>query len=355
MVDTSANRKRGKAVTIKDIARESGYAVGTVSRVLNHHPNVSPEAREKVMAVVERYGFQPNSNARRLKQQGSNCLAVVVKGANNLLFASLVETIQSIVKEKDYSLIVSYQDEDGDEVEAAREIQAERKPLGIIFLGGNRDNFRRGFGRIRCPAVLLTTRAEDLGFENLSSVSTDDVSGAMEAVNCLLEAGHRSIGLISGQSSFAVDEMGCNTSQSRFTGCRLAFESHGVPFDIDRQTAVARYSMQGGYEGAGQLLERCGDLTAIFAMSDVMAVGAMRAIRDHGKRVPEDISVIGYDGIELADFTSPKLTTIRQDGDKLVRRGVEILLDAIEHDRPAVHEIVPHCLSVGESVSRHEN
>lgn len=339
-------------MTIKDIAREAGYAVGTVSRVLNHHPNVSPEARETIMAVVERYGFQPNSNARRLKQQGSNCLAVVVKGAKNLLFATLVETIQTIVDEKDYSLIVSYQDEDGDEVEAAREVQAERKPLGIIFLGGDRDNFRRGFGHIHCPAVLLTTRAEDLGFENLSSVSTDDIAGAREAVTYLLEAGHRTVGLISGQSSFALDDTGCNTSQSRFTGCRLAFESHGVPFDVSRQIAVARYSMEGGYEGACQLMDRCPDLTAIFAMSDVMAVGAMRAIRDRGKRVPEDISVMGYDGIELAGYTLPKLTTIKQNGDKLVRRGVEILLDAIEHNAKAVHEIVPFRLSTGESVQR---
>lgn len=338
-------------MTIKDIARESGYAVGTVSRVLNHHPNVSPEAREKIMAVVERYGFQPNTNARRLKQQGSNSLAVVVKGAKNLLFAGLVETIQSIVDEKDYSLIVSYQDEDSDEVEAARELQAERKPLGIIFLGGNRDNFRRGFDRISCPAVLLTTRGEDLGFENLSSVSTDDVAGAREAVEYLLAAGHRKIGIISGQSSFAPEDVSCNTSQSRFTGCRRAFDARGVEFDITRQTAVARYSMEGGYEGAGQLMERCPDLSAIFAMSDVMAIGAMRAIRDRGLRVPEDISVIGYDGIELAGYCIPKLTTIKQDGDRLARRGVEILLDAIENHAGAVHEIVPHRLSAGESVA----
>lgn len=337
-------------MTIKDIARESGYAVGTVSRVLNHHPNVSPEARGKVMAVVERYGFQPNTNARRLKQQGSNSLAVVVKGAKNLLFAALVESIQATVAEKDYSLIVSYQDEDSDEVEAARELQAERKPLGIIFLGGNRDNFRRGFDRIQCPAVLLTTRAGDLGFENLSSVSTDDVAGATEAVNYLLDAGHRAVGLISGVSSLAPSDVGCNTSQSRLTGCRRAFEQHGVAFDVERQTAVARYSMEGGYEGARRLMENCPELTAIFAMSDVMAIGAMRAIRDEGLRVPEDISVIGYDGIELAGYSIPKLTTIEQNGEKMVRRGVEILLDSIERNAEAVHEIVPFRLSVGESV-----
>ncbi len=162
-------------MTIKDIARESGYAVGTVSRVLNDHPNVSPEAREKVMEVVRRTGFQPNSNAKRLKQQASHSIAVVVKGARNLLFATLLETIQSLVEAKGYSVIISYQSEEENEVAAARALCAEHKPMGVLFLGGNRDNFRRDFAGIRRPCVLVTTPAGDLGFPNLSSVATDDV------------------------------------------------------------------------------------------------------------------------------------------------------------------------------------
>lgn len=339
-------------MTIKDIAKESGYAVGTVSRVLNDHPNVSPEARAKVMEVVRRTGFQPNSNAKRLKQQASHSIAVVVKGARNLLFATLLETIQSLVEAKGYSVIISYQSEEENEVAAARALCAEHKPMGVLFLGGNRDNFRRDFSAIRPPCVLVTTPAGDLGFPNLSSVATDDVLGARAAANLLLDAGHQRVGVIGGESSVLTPTMGCNTSQMRFVGFCQALADRGVPMDPEAQSVKTRYSMEGGYAGARTLLERDRGITAIFAMSDVMAVGAMRAARDMGLSVPNSLSVVGYDGIELGAYCNPKLTTVRQDGDALARRGVDILLAAIEESAPAVHEIVPFDLVAGESVSK---
>lgn len=342
----------GRPMTIKDIARESGYAVGTVSRALNDHPNVSPKAREKIMEVVRRYGFQPNSNAKRLKQQASHSIAVVVKGAGNLLFAGLVEQVQTLVESRGYAVIVHYLGEDDDEVEAARLLRAERKPQGVLFLGGNRDNFRRGFAALPCPCALVTTPAQDLGFENLSSVSTDDVAGARAAANYLLDAGHRRIGVIGGESSVLTPVMGCNTSQMRFVGFYDALVERGVPFEADKQSVVSRYSLEGGYQGAKTLLERCDGLTAIFAMSDVMAIGAMRAVADQGLRVPQDVSVLGYDGIALGGYCIPKLTTIRQDGETLARRGVEVLLDAVEGGKVAVHEIVPFTVVEGESVKK---
>ena len=339
-------------MTIKDIAKESGYAVGTVSRVLNDHPNVSPEARAKVMEVVRRTGFQPNSNAKRLKQQASHSIAVVMKGARNLLFATLLETIQSLVEAKGYSVIISYQSEEENEVSAAPALCAEHKPMGVLFLGGNRDNLRRDFASVKRPCVLVTTPAGDLGFPNLSSVATDDVLGARAAANLLLDAGHKRIGVIGGESSVLTPTMGCNTSQMRFVGFCQALADRGVDMDPEAQSVKTRYFMEGGYAGARTLLERDRGITAIFAMSDVMAVGAMRAARDMGLSVPGDLSVVGYDGIELGAYCNPKLTTVRQDGDALARRGVDILLAAIEENAPAVHEIVPFDLVAGESVSK---
>lgn len=342
-------------MTIKDIARESGYAVGTVSRVLNGHPNVSPAARAKILEVVGRHGFRPNANARRLKQQASNSIAVVVKGANNLLFAGVVETVQTLLEGRGYSVIVSYQGEDGDEVRAAQNLRAERKPLGVLFLGGSRENFRRGAEGIGCPCVLLTVPAGDLGVENLSSVAIDDAAGARTAMEYLLDAGHRAVGVIGGESGPLPDAATVgvgNTSQTRFAGCRQALETRGLAADWDKRSVMEAYSLQGGYQGAVTLLERCPGLTAIFAMSDVMAIGAMRAIRDRGLRVPEDISVMGYDGIELGRYCIPKLTTIRQDGGAMARRGAEILLDCLEKQAPCVHEVIPFRLWEGESVAR---
>lgn len=336
-------------MTIKDVAQRSGYAVGTVSRVLNGSPGVSEAAREKILAVVEELGFTPNSNARHLKQREGRSFSIIVKGAGNRLFAGIVEKMQSLLKAAGKAVSLYYLDEDGDEVELAAQVCRERKPLGILFLGGSGDNFLRRFHAVTCPCVLVTTRADTLGFDNLSSVSTDDVAGAAQAMGHLLDAGHRRVGVIGGDSCFLSPAVNCNTSQLRLLGCQQAHLQRGLPFDPERQAVRVRYSLEGGYQAAGILLDRCPGLTAILAMSDIMAIGALRAIRDRGLRVPEDISIIGYDGIEQAAYCIPRLTTIRQDADRLARRGVDILLQQINGGQ-AAHEIVPFQLIQGESV-----
>lgn len=336
-------------MTIKDIARQSGYAVGTVSRVLNGHPDVSDEARARILAVVEETGFRPNDNARHLKQRGGSGIAVIVKGARNLLFAGILEEMQSLIKAEERAAAVYYLDEDDNEVEQAIRVCREFKPLGILFLGGNQNNFERGFEHVKCPCVLVTTRADTMDFKNLSSVSTDDAEGAAQAIRRLTAAGHRRIGVIGGHPCESCGQMGANTSQLRLLGCRRGFMGDGISFDEKRQFVATRFSMKGGYDGANVLMDRCPDLTAIFAMSDVMALGAMRALHDRGLRVPEDVSVMGYDGIEQAEYCVPRLSTVRQRSEQLARRGVEILLRQAEGGG-AVHEIVPFQLVPGESV-----
>ena len=129
--------------------------------------------------------------------------------------------------------------------------------------------------------------------------------------------------------------------RSRLAGCLSSFTRLGLPFEAARQYAATRYTLEGGYRGMEQLLKSCPGLTAVFAYSDIMAVGAIRALRDHGLRVPEDVSVVGFDGLELTEYLSPRLTTIRQPVDRLAERGVNILIHCIEQNPGAVHEIVP--------------
>lgn len=338
-------------MTIKDVAQLSGYAVGTVSRVLNGHPGVSDEARRRILAVVDELRFKPNSNARHLKKKEWSGYGVIVKGVGNLLFASILEEIQNCISAAGCSLSVHYLDEDSNEVEYAIQVCRENKPLGLLFLGGNRDHFTRNFEEISCPCVLVTTRADMLGFENLSSVSTDDTEGAARAMELLLDAGHRRIGIIGGDGGLLSSAKGSNTSQLRFLGCRRASFQRGIPFEAESQTARSRYSLEGGYEAAKELLEKCPDMTAIFAMSDVMAIGALRLIHDRGLRVPEDISIVGFDGIEQAAYCVPRLSTVRQNAGQLARRSVEILLNHANGGE-AVHEIVPFQIIRGESVKK---
>ena len=166
------------SITIKDIARLSGYSLGTVSRVLNGHPDVSAAARERVMAVVQEQGFEPNANARHLKMRAQSAVAVLVKGSRNLLFADILERIQSLLQDSGEEVYVAYLDEDADEVQYAVQLEKLRRPKGFLFLGGDLECFRRGFAQVTAPSVLLTNDAQSLGFKNLSSFSTDDAAAA---------------------------------------------------------------------------------------------------------------------------------------------------------------------------------
>ncbi len=333
-------------MTIKDIARLSGCGVATVSRVLNNHPDVSEETRRRVLEVVEQQDFQPNTNARRLKQQAGTGIAVIVKGTNHMLFADLVERIQAQLRDAGRDAQVYYLDEDADEVTYARKLCRERKPPGIIFLGGDLDLFQSGFRAITVPCLLLTNSARDLAFENLSSITTDDEEAARQVIHFLAERGHRHIGLLGGNWSCA------QIGYSRFLGCQRACRELDLPFDAERQCEPCRYSMADAYVSTRRLLERCPELTAIFAVSDVMAVGTIRALRDLGKRVPEDVSVVGFDGVTLSDYLVPRLATVRQNTHHMAERGVDVLLRNIERGCRPFHEVVPFQLIEGESVGR---
>lgn len=173
---------------IRDIARLSGYSLGTVSRVLNGHPNVSDKARMRVLKVVEEVGYEPNSNARFLKMQGRTAIAVFVKGARNLLFADILERIQALLSEADEQADVIYLDEDENEVLSAIHYQQVRHPKGMLFLGGDPAFFKTSFSRVNVPGVLVTNTAAGLAFKNLSSVSTNDVEAAREVVEYLFPA-----------------------------------------------------------------------------------------------------------------------------------------------------------------------
>jgi LacI family transcriptional regulator len=333
-------------MTIKDIARESGYAVGTVSRVLNNHPDVSPAAREKILAVVAAHHFTPNSNARRLKQRSSGGIAIIIKGTRNILFAGILELLQFEIRQRGYASFVTYVDEEDNEVLQARLLWREHKPLGILFLGSDLDNFRRNFSGVTLPCVLITNSAAQLHYPNLSSVTTNDMEAARFCIHYLIGRGHRNIGLLGGR----IHGSDYSASDARLRGCMAGFADRGLPFDPRRQYQTARFSMESGYSAMERLLDALPGMTAVFAFSDVMAIGALRALADRGKRVPEDISIIGYDGIELSRYSTPRLTTIQQADQTLARRGVDLLLSQIENHARASQETVTFRLLEGESV-----
>ncbi|MBE6878204.1 MAG: LacI family transcriptional regulator [Ruminococcaceae bacterium] len=333
-------------MTIKDIARESGYAVGTVSRVLNDHPDVSQTARAKIMAVVEKHHFQLNNNAKHLKQQTAKGIAIIIKGSQNMLFAHIVEQMQGMLTEKGLDCLIYYINETENEVETAVRLCAERRPAGIMFLGCNLQFFRDRFGAITIPCVLVTNSAQSLGFSNLSSVSINDTEAAKAVIRRLIENGHTEIGILGGHIEQS------KVAYTRYIGCKESFEKHNVPFDSEKQYMESFFTMADSYSAMQMLLQKMPQITAVFAMSDVMAIGAIRAIKDSGRKVPDDISVVGFDGLELSEYLYPKLTTIRQNRERIAQRSVEILLDSIDNGTEAVHETVPFSIIVGESTRK---
>ena len=332
-------------MTIKDLAAQTGYSVGTVSRVLNNQPHVSNLAREVILKAATESGFQLNTNAKQLKQQHSNTILVICKGNSNELFDTLLVSIQARMAQTNYPLIVDYIDEIGNEVRRAVQLCLEKKPLGILFLGGNREHFLADFHQIPVPCVLVTNDAANLPFSNLSSVSSDDALAAEIAIDHLVQLGHKKIAVIGGNRQLS------DTTALRYAGCVKAFRKHGIAFD-ELHYETARFSYEDGYRAARALLGRNPELTALFAMSDVMAIGAIRALNDVGKRVPEDVSVIGFDGLAIGEYMVPRLTTVAQSAGDLAERSLALLSLGIEDGTTAIHETVPVRLLWKESAKQ---
>lgn len=329
-------------MTIKDIARESGFSVSTVSRALNNHPDVGEETKRRVREIVTAHQFIPNSNARQLKQQQSRDLVILVKGSDNHFFSAVLEKMHQRIDEEGYNAVVHYLDEEGDELRVAEQFYRERKPLGMIFLGGNVEAFRERFGAISIPCVLATTMSDELQFDNLSQVGVNDRACGRMAAEHLIANGHREIAVIGGGCSVS------SMSQKRWEGCVEAFKAHNIPCDEAYERASFCY--ESAYQAMKRILERRPHVTAVFAMSDVMAVGAVRALADAGKQVPEDVSVMGFDGIDLGRYYVPALTSVAQPAGEIARTSVRLLVKSIERGVPAKKVELEATLTKGQSV-----
>ena len=331
-------------MTIKDIAKECGCGVGTVSRVLNNHPDVSGETRAKVMSVVDKYGFVLNKNASLLKSQDSRTIEILVKGTSSPLLNEMLSVVLSRMEGLSYNASVVVLDEYDNEASVANRVYYERKPQAMIFLGGNPDKYSDDFEKIKIPCVLVSNEASNLANSFFSSISTDNIAASEYIAEYLIKKGHRKIGVIGGD--FESSEI----TKKRYEGFLNAMKNHGLDFDQEKAYAVSKYSFEGGAAAVRNLIKRNPDITAIFTMADSMAIGACRALTDMGMSVPDDISITGFDGLPYADFYSPRITTIRQQTERLADDGLEILLNSLERNEPARHELIPFEFIEGESV-----
>ncbi len=333
--------------TIKDIAKMTGYSIGTVSRVINHQKDVSEKARREIEKAVEETGYIPNANAKLLKQTGTSAITVIIKSTSNIFLNTILEEIQKELDAAGEEVNVVFLNEGDDEVQAASAINRDNHPKGLIFLGADLDHFRREFGSVTAPSVMIAANASRLGFDNLSSIYTDDFAGGYAAASELIRRGHKKIAVIGGFDSS--DEQ--QVSAARLKGAMRAMQDHGIAFDLKKQYIHSVFSMKGGYEAVKDMFLQVPDVTAVFALSDAIAFGIMRAVHDDGYVVPDDISIIGYDGITYSSYTSPRLMTIEQDKAQMAHEGVQDLLRRIRKGGLPVHEKIPFHIIHDESAA----
>lgn len=300
--------------TLKDVAAEAGVALGTVSRVINREPSVSPELVARVEKAIQTLDYQPNVLGRNLRRRRSGTIGVVVPDITALFFAELVKHVEKAAMEVGYSVLIG-NSANSRQIEDLYLSKLSDSGLdGMIFSSSADDDAHA----IREGAALVAVDRELSGFD---FVASDHETGAREVVRHLADLGHRRIACISGPATMPV-------FQQRLAGYRSVVETGLKDLGISPETYTRfepLHSMR-GIDAALSLLELPDRPTAVFATTDQQAIGVLRACGDRGLRVPEEISVVGFDDIPLADLVNPRLTTVRQPIEQIGRLAVERLL-----------------------------
>lgn len=304
---------------LADIARHAGVSEATVSRVLNDKPGVGAATRKAVLTALDVLGYE---RPARLRQRSAGLVGMVVPELANPIFPMFAQAAEGILAQHGYTPVLCTQTPGGISEDEYVEMLLERNVSGIIFVSGlhadttaDHDRYRALLAR-RLPIVLVNGYVADLP---ASFVSPDDHTAARLAVNHLAALGHTRIGFASGPHRYL-------PVQRKMAGFRAALADNGLRY-TDDLVELSLFGVEGGHAAACRLLER--GVTAIVCGSDLMALGAVRAARQHGLSVPGGLSVVGYDDSQLIAFTDPPLTTVRQPVQAMALAAVRSLCDEI--------------------------
>jgi LacI family transcriptional regulator len=317
--------------TIRDVAAAAGVSRQTVSRVLNDKPDVAKETRQRVLEVIDRFGYRPSSIARSLTQGRSCTLGVVSYGVQYFGPSHTLAGIERQASEMGYTLHLSFVRQPTESgIQILHDLISYHVD-GIIWavseIGNNRDWVKEELRRSTVPVVFLDMRP----CPNLPVVNVENRAGGYIATKHLLEQGCRNIGLITGPLDWW-------SAQERKAGWCDALREAGLTAE-DTLVVEGTWSAASGERGFRRLLKQCPEVDAVFACNDQMALGVLKAARELGRRVPEDLAVVGFDDVPEAPFFCPSLSTVRQDLNELGRSAVRELgrlIDAIQRDQPEV-------------------
>ncbi len=322
-----------------DVARLAGVSHQTVSRVLNEHPNVRPQTRQNVLAAIAQLGYRPNAAARTLVTRRTRTLGVVSFDTTLYGPASMLYGIERAAAHSYFIAVASLPALDRRSVVGAVDRFLDQGVEGI-FVIAPKSSAVAACSKIRSHVPLIAVGCGT--HAPLTSVAVDNAAGAALATRYLLDQGHRTVHHIAGPASW-VD------AQERVAGWRDALTAAGAPVP---DPLAGDWSAASGYRLGSQIADSP-EITAVFCGNDHMALGLLRALAEHGRRVPGDVSVVGFDDIPESGYFLPPLTTVRQDFGELGRRALDALADMINGRQPPEPclRIPPHLLA-RTSVSR---
>lgn len=313
-------------MTIRDVAEYCGVSVSTVSRVLNNRPDVSSDVRARVLEAIKELHYVPNTSARSLVSTTSANIGVVVRGGGNPFYIPIVQALEQELNSAGYSMSIRFIPSNADEISVGARLARSKRLAGLIFLGGRFDYGDDIVDELEVP-FLCCTFTNSFGYLSegtCSSVSIDDRTEAYNAVSYLIKNGHKKIAILLNNRE------DCSISQLRFMGYCDALEEAGIETCEDLICETGKYDMQAAYDSMNRLLDGPQDFTAVFAIADTLAIAAMKAIYEHGRRIPGDISIIAIDGLDMSRYTLPTLTTLTQPCETLGKESARTLINVIE-------------------------
>jgi DNA-binding LacI/PurR family transcriptional regulator len=329
-----SRRKPGASATIEDVARLAGVSRATASRVANNSPKVSPEARAAVQAAIARLGYVPNRAARSLMTRRSDSIGVVIMEPAGSLFAdpffgNLLVGISDGLAARDIQLVLLMAQTAREEARVERYLEAGHVDGAILVGPHGVDPVPARLDRQGVPIVLS---GRQLGDGGVSHVDSDNRGGARAAVAHLLDSGRRSIATIHGT-------LDLSSGIDRLEGYRDALREAGLPLDAGLE-GPGNFHPVSAADAMRELLERRPGIDAVFAASDSMAAAAMRVLQENGRRVPEDVAVVGFDDSPIAITTRPELSTVRQPIEAMGREMARLLLYRIDNPGEAPSQVV---------------
>lgn len=327
-------------IKIKDVAKAAGVSVTSVSRVLNGEQYVSAEIKQRVNEAINELGYTPSHIARSLKRKKTNLIGVIVSNITSNFFSTILSSIEETVDQHHYNLLVCNIMENTDKELRYLQTFQEMRVDGIIIMHEKvNDDIRRFLHQTKIPIIFCASPVDPA----FPRVTVDDFSAAYDATRFLGDLGHQRIAFIGG------DLEDVSSGRKRYEGYLKAITDIGLTIE-PRWIKFGDYQVKSGYEQMKAILQEGPRPTAVFAASDDMALGAMNCLHDCGFHVPEQMSVIGFDGSELTELTRPRLTSMQQPIAMIGRLSVELLLEAIQNpDQSATLTTVPHQLVIRDS------